>query len=80
MISLRRIINFFKLHLEYIPDATQRKRRNWAAFLLIFMSMQHVMFEGNPLSWPKMITMAISPIVLLCLRGVRLFLSENVTI
>jgi len=59
------LIDKIKLHLDFIPDATQRRRRNWAAFLLIFMSMQHAMFEGVPLSWPKMITMAISPFVLI---------------
>ena len=57
----------FRLDFAPLRDPWQRRRRAFAAFLLIFMSGQWVLFEGNPLSWPKMITMAVAPFVLMWL-------------
>lgn len=49
----------------------QRNRRWFASFLLIFMSFQYVLLEGDLISWPKIIIMATSPLALAALNCTR---------
>jgi hypothetical protein len=65
---VRILSNTFRLDFQLLDDPLQRRRRAFAAFLLIFMSGQLVLLEGNLLSWPKMIVMAASPVILFSLR------------